>query len=181
MSDSNDRPAVMTRTMECVTAALIFIMGAFVIYDSMRLGYGWTDDGPQSGYFPFRVGVILCLSSVIIVIGALRNKELATESFVGRSALGMVMKVLIPTIVYVVLVGLKDETFGIDSQAEYLLGFYVASCIFIAFFMGWIGKYGPLKIIPVSIGVPFAFFLLFEVWFRIPLPKGLLEASLGVL
>jgi putative tricarboxylic transport membrane protein len=181
MSDSNDRPAVMTRTMECVTAAVIFALGAIVIYDAKRLGFGWTEGGPESGYFPFRVGLILCISAAVIVVTALRDKALATESFVGRNALGMVMKVLIPAIVYVILIGLKNDTFGIESQAQYVLGFYVASFLFIAFFMAWIGKYSPLMILPVSIGVPFAFFLLFEVWFRIPLPKGLLEAQVGVL
>ena len=166
MHDTNDRPAVMTRTMELVVAAIIFALGAIVIYDSIRLGYGWADDGPESGYVPFYIGVILCLTSAAIFITGLRNKAAASKSFVSVEALKLVLKVLVPTIVYVTL---------IDP-----LGIYVASFIFIAFFMWWIGKYSILKIVPVSIGVPVVFFLLFETWFKLPLPKGPLEAALGL-
>lgn len=181
MHDSNDRPAVMVRTMECVTAALIFFLGSVVIYDQLRLGYGWGEEGPQPGYFPFRVGVILCVSSALIIFFALKNKAAATKSFVTREALGTVMKVLIPTIVYVILVGLKTDSFGITSQAQYVFGLYLASMLFIAYFMIVIGKYGIPKVLAISIGVPAVFFWLFEDRFGIPLPKGLLEAALGLL
>jgi len=36
------------------------------------------------------------------------------------------------------------------------------------------------QIVPVSIGVSVAFFLIFEIWFSVPLPKGPLEAALGL-
>lgn len=181
MHDSNERPAVMTRTMELVVAAFIFALGVIVIYDAHRIGWGWADDGPESGYFPFYIGVIICVSSfVIFVLGAL-DKAKATKSFVSRPALALVMKVLVPTIVYVFLVGLPNEWFGISSETPYVLGLYLASFLFIAFFMWRIGKYGLLTVLPVSIGVPVVFFLLFEVWFKIPLPKGLFEAQFGLL
>jgi len=32
----------------------------------------------------------------------------------------------------------------------------------------------------VSIGNSVAFFLIFEIWFKVPLPKGPLEALLGL-
>ena len=167
MHDSNERPAVMTRTMELVVAAIIFALGAIVMYDSARIGYGWSSDGPESGYFPFYIGSFICISAIFIFVMGLRDKEAAAESFVSRDALILVMKVLIPTIIYVILIA--------------PLGIYVASAIFVAFFMFWLGKYGILKIVPVSLGVPVAFFMLFERWFAVPLPKGPLEAALGLL
>jgi hypothetical protein len=36
-----------------------------------------------------------------------------------------------------------------------------------------------VKIVPVAIGVPLMLFMMFEVWFLVPLPKGPLEAALG--
>jgi putative tricarboxylic transport membrane protein len=27
-----------------------------VLVDSLRVGIGWADDGPRSGYFPFYIG-----------------------------------------------------------------------------------------------------------------------------
>jgi hypothetical protein len=34
--------------------------------------------------------------------------------------------------------------------------------------------------VPVSVAVNVVFFLMFEIWFKVPLPKGPLEAALGL-
>ena len=145
-------------------------MGAVVIWDSWRLGAKWGSDGPEAGYFPFYIGLILCISSVINFWSALKNKT--GDSFVNASSLKMIMSVMIPTIIYVGLIGGAGPVPG--------LGIYVASAIFIALFMKWLGKYAWPMTISVSVGVPVVFFLLFEVWFKVPLPKGPLEAALGL-
>jgi len=43
----------------------------------------------------------------------------------------------------------------------------------------WLGRFPWTTIAPVSILVPFSLFLLFEIWFLVPLPKGPLEDFLG--
>jgi hypothetical protein len=166
MHDNNARPAASTRTVELVVAALIFALGATVIWDSVRLGARWADDGPQAGYFPFYIGLLICLSTGVIFFRALGDKAKRGKSFVGRGALMQVMKMLVPSIVYTILIK--------------LLGIYVASTLFIAFFMRWLGKSPWAKTAAVALGVSVVFFLLFEVWFKVPLPKGPLEAWLGL-
>ena len=59
------------------------------------------------------------------------------------------------------------------------LGIYVASAIFIAAFMMYLGKYKWPTTALVSIGTMVAFFVMFEIWFKVPLPKGPLETYLG--
>jgi putative tricarboxylic transport membrane protein len=165
MEEQSGKSAASLRSVEIVTAAIVLLFGAIVVYDSQRLGSRWGDDGPQPGYFPFYIGLLICLSAVVILVRALRSRGAAT-SFVSREQLKLIMVVLVPTVVYVALVG--------------YLGLYVASTLYIAFFMWWLGKYPWLKIVPVSVGVNVAFFLTFEIWFRVPLPKGPLEAALGL-
>lgn len=167
MHDSTDRPAASVRGAELFVAVVIFILGAISIKDGLRLGHGWSPSiGPQSGYFPYYIGGIICLSAITIFIQALRAKALASEVFVTRGQLKLVLKVLIPTAIYAVLIS--------------YLGFYVASMIYIAFFMWWIGSYGVLKIAPIAIGVPVFFYFMFEKWFAVPLPKGPIENMLGI-
>jgi hypothetical protein len=60
------------------------------------------------------------------------------------------------------------------------LGLYVASTLFIVFFMRRLGRYPWAAAAAVGIGVSAVFFVLFEVWFKLPLPKGPLEAWLGL-
>ena len=160
------KAAIRTRTMEIVVAVSFLLSGAIVIYDSARLGARWGEDGPQAGYFPFYIGVILCIASVINLLQALAAAKREDSEFVQYDALKLVFSVLLPTAVYAGLIG--------------PLGLYVASAVFIAFFMRWLGKYSWLLVASVSIGNSVVFFVVFEVWFKIPLPKGPLEAVLGL-
>ncbi len=157
------------RAWETVVAACFFAVGSVVVYDSHRLGSQWGSDGPQAGYFPFYIGVIICVSSIINLYGALTAGEDARKPFVRWGQLRMVLVVMIPTAIYVALV----------VNPWFSLGIYVASAIFIAFFMRFLGKYGWAKIIGVSIVTMVVFFVMFEVWFKVPLPKGPLEAAFG--
>jgi hypothetical protein len=166
VENGTDRPAASTRAVEIGVAAIILTFGLVVMIDSYRLGARWGDDGPLPGYFPFYVGLLICISSTAVLLRGIRNQALARESFVSRGELAKILVVLLPSIVYV----------GVIAY----LGFYVASTLFIAYFMRRLGKYSWLLVVPVSVGVSVAFFLTFETWFSVPLPKGPLEAALGL-
>ena len=132
----------------------------------MRLGARWAEDGPQAGYFPFYVGLLVCVSALVNFVIAFVNRKDAEREFVELEKLKLVLAVLVPAAIYVALIS--------------WIGIYVASVIFIAFFMRWLGRYAWWKVAVVSIGVMVAFFLIFEVWFLVPLPKGPVENLLGV-
>ncbi|HTM61306.1 MAG TPA: tripartite tricarboxylate transporter TctB family protein [Burkholderiales bacterium] len=162
MGRSNPRQ----KSAELVVAALFFLAGAVVVYDSVRLGARWAEDGPQAGYLPFYVGLLVCASALVNFVIALVNRKDAERDFVELGKLKLVLAVLVPAVIYVALIS--------------WIGIYVASVIFIAFFMRWLGKYAWWKVAVVSVGVMVAFFLIFEVWFLVPLPKGPVENLLGV-
>lgn len=158
------------RLWESIVAVLFLIFGSGVMWDSWRIGARWGDDGPQAGYFPFYIGVFIVVSALVILYTALRmSPEEGGEPFVRWGQLKMVLIVMIPTVFYVALI----------DNPWFSLGIYVPSILFIGAFMRLLGKYGWLKTAAVSIGVIVAFFLMFEVWFQVPLPKGPLEAAFG--
>lgn len=163
-SDSSEH-TVSTRTMDIIVALVFMGVAALVMADSWRIGARWASDGPEAGYFPFYVGLIMFLSSVGTLATNIFSKTPDRSNFVDREQLGSVLKVLVPTIVYVVLIN--------------FLGLYLSSMIFIAFFMWWLGKYPVKTILPVAIGVPLVLFVMFEIWFLVPLPKGPIEAAFG--
>lgn len=166
MEESQDKPAVSTKTMEIAVAAIFLVFGLVVAWDSRRLGATWGSDGPEAGYFPFYIGLIIIVCSLITLGQAFVRKATGNAPFVMRGQLKMVILVMVPTLVYVALI-------------EWL-GIYVASTIYIALFMWWLGKYSWIKFVSVSVGVNLAFFVMFEIWFKVPLPKGPLEAALGL-
>ncbi len=161
-SDPSASPAVVrNNTVDAVVAVILFAVGAVVVVEARRLGAEWTSDGPGSGYFPFYIGLVLCIASVGILYQALSAKSRDTGTFVDREQLGRVVAVLLPALVYVL--------------AIWLLGIYVASAIYIAMFMVILGKYSPLKSALLGLIVNAVFFLMFEVWFKVPLYKGTFE------
>lgn len=163
---TDDRSAASVRSLETVTAAVLFALGVVLIADSLRIGAGWTDEGPQSGYFPFYIGIFLCISSLVNFVRAIRDPETATEAFLTRHQASMVMALLLPTTIFVVAIG--------------FIGIYVASALLIAWFMHQLGKFPWSHTAPIAISIPAVLFCLFELWFKMPLPKGPLEQLLGV-
>ncbi len=160
-SGAEHRTGVATNVVEAVVAFLIVVLGAVVIQGSWKLGSGWTTDGPGAGYFPFYIGVILCISGAGTMFQALFGKKKNTDIFVDREQLKRVLSVLLPAMVYIL--------------AVQFLGLYVASAVYIALFMIVLGKYAPVKSVIVALAVVVLFFLMFEVWFKVPLFKGTLD------
>lgn len=159
------RTLITNRVMEILVALLLLGGSALVIYDSVRLGFGWREgEGPAPGYFPFWIAVILGVSSLVNLVGALRGRG-AGEIFVAVRPFGRVLAVLVPSVVFV---GLIDY-----------IGIYAAAALLIFGFMIVFGRENIFKALLVSIIVPVALFLMFERWFLVPLPKGPIEAWLG--
>ena len=155
--------AASTRTLEIVTAIFFLMVGSVVMWDSSRMGAGWGSDGPQSGYFPFYVGLLMNIASVANLVLAFKSSK--AESFVSRLEIKLVLAIFLPCLVYVAVMQ--------------WLGLYVASVIFIAVFMRWQGKFSWFKSALTSVIVVVVLFVMFEIWFKVPLIKGPLEAALG--
>jgi hypothetical protein len=172
---ADDGPPLATnRTMDAVVALLLLGVCTVVISDSVRLGFNWREgEGPAPGYFPFYIAVILGIASLVNLASALRGQG-AGVVFVSRRPFARVLAVLIPTAVYIALIG----GLSIGPLVVPGLGIYLASAIFMFLFM-LIGRENPIKAVGVSVAVPLALFFMFEKWFLVPLPKGPIEAWLG--
>ena len=158
-NNSNEDSVISVRAMDMITAILFLVVGLVVMVGSLKLGASWGSDGPEAGYFPFYISLIIMLSSTVTLYqAAIVNKNKKTESFVDREAFKQVMAVLLPAVVFVL---------GVQ-----LIGIYVSSVFYIAIFMGWLGKYPVWKAITVAVGVSVALYLMFEFWFQVPLPHG---------
>lgn len=165
--ESSPRGIVTNRTMNMAVALALMIVATVVMFSGYRLGAGWAKDvGPDSGYFPFYVALIMFLTAGGTLVQNLRRQSAEEEgSFVARGELMMVLQVLIPTIVFVVL--------------SIYIGIYIPTALFIGFFMTWHGRYPAYKAIPIAVAIPIVLFVIFEIWFLVPLPKGPFEHWLG--
>jgi hypothetical protein len=157
--NTNTESVISMRAMEIITALLFIAIGLVVMVGSLKLGASWGSDGPEAGYFPFYVSLIIIVSSAITLYQAvIVNKNKETESFVDKESFSQVMAVLLPAFVFIL---------GVQ-----LIGIYVSSAIYIAIFMVWLGKYPIWKAVAVAVGVSAALYFMFEYWFQVPLPHG---------
>ncbi len=166
--EADDSPPLATnRTMDMLVAIILIALASIFMFDSWRIGMSWVDgQGPGPGFFPFWISLTMAVASVVNLVRATVSAEPdAGETFVSRNSFLRVLTVLIPTAIYVLLIQ--------------FIGIYVASAIFIVGFM-LASKESVLRSILVAFCVPLALFFMFEKWFLVPLPKGPLEAFLGL-
>jgi hypothetical protein len=151
------------RAADITTASVLLLLGGVVLFDAARLGIGWGTDGPRSGFFPFWLAVIMILACAAICVQAWRRST--DRPFVTRERLAPVLTVLWPATLMVILIT--------------PLGLYVASALYLVFYMRWVGRHGWAAVALCAIGIPLLVFVVFETWFLVPMPKGPLEAWLG--
>jgi hypothetical protein len=174
MNDDNsggaagEAPATVgSRWFELGVGLLLMAVAGVVIADAVRVGIGWDEfEGPRAGYFPFRVGCLLMLASGWIVLQQLLRWRREDPVFAERGQLALVWAITWPLALFVALVQ--------------PLGIYVSSALLIGYFMRRHGRYRAPALLAVALGVPLFFFVVFERWFLVALPKGPLEALLGL-
>lgn len=164
-NDESSSAGARTVVIDLAVAVIVFALGAVVAWDSARLGASWAADGPQAGYFPFYIGALICICSAIVFVQSFVRLGADRRVFVTAGQFKQVLVILLPSAVYV---------FGV-----WLIGIYVSSALFITLFMKFAGHYSWLRSVVMGFAVSVTAFVLFEIWFKIPLPKGPVERLLG--
>jgi hypothetical protein len=147
------------RGVEIGVAIAMIVFGAIVITGSLQVGIGWGPEGPKAGFFPFYLGVVIIVASLVNLLAATTQDP--RKVFADWSQLRSVLSVVIPTTIYVVAVPYT--------------GIYVASLVLIAMFMMWLGRYSVAVSAAISVGTVVSVYFMFEKWFLVPLPKGPIE------
>jgi putative tricarboxylic transport membrane protein len=161
-----DSPAVTnTRVVEIVVSLLLLGVALLLGYDNWRTGIAWDSTGPQAGYFPFYLSVILGGASIYGLVTTLLARGQVSEIFVTRAQLRRVMAVFVPTLLF--------------CLATQFLGMYVASFLLIAFFMRLVGKIAWWKSLLTAFLFTAIMFVTFDIAFDVIMPKGPLEAAFG--
>ena len=146
-------------------AIFLFLIGVIVMYDSVRLGFRWVPGfGPGAGYLPFylALGILICTSIIIVK----QIRQLSKEGFVGdkrliqEGGLKPILWVLIPSTVMVILTS--------------IIGLHFAAAVFIFYYMRKVGAIGWLECALVGVLFPVGMYLVFDRFFLIPLPDGIL-------
>ena len=163
--EENSPSVTSSGTVEIIVCLLLLALAAILGYDNWRTGASWDSTGPEPGYFPFYLSLVLGGGSLYGLIAALVARRGATETFVTRAQARRVMAVFVPTLLF--------------CLATQFLGLYVASFLLIAGFMRLVGKIALWKSLLTAFVFTAVMFVTFDVAFDVIMPKGPLEAALG--
>lgn len=163
---ADDRMVLSNFTMEIATALTTGAIGAVVIYGAMEHSIGWGDAGPEPGYFPFWIGLIIVAASLAVLVQTLVQRVGAGETFLTAEQSRRVASFALPVVLFV--------------PVALYLGLYVATAIYLLATTTLQGKFPLVKAVAIAVAAPIAMFVVFERWFQTPLLKGPLEAALGL-
>jgi hypothetical protein len=163
--EENSPAVTNNRIVEIVVSLLLLALAATLGYDNWRTGIGWDSTGPEPGYFPFYLSVILAGASLYGLVKAALSRELAAETFVTQAQLRRVMAVFVPTLLF--------------CAVTQFLGLYVASFLLIAGFMRLVGRIAWWKSLLTALVFTAIMFVTFDIVFDVIMPKGPLEAAFG--
>ena len=161
-----DSPAVTSNRV--VDAAVMLLLLAFAVllgYDNWRTGMSWEATGPQAGYMPFYLSIILGGAAVYGLVTSRPAGETGQDVFVTRAQLRRVLQVLVPTFLFVL--------------GTTWLGLYVSSFFLVSGFMWTVGRIALWKSVLTACVFTAAMFFTFQIAFDVIMPKGPLEAFLG--
>jgi putative tricarboxylic transport membrane protein len=148
------------RKADIIVALGLMVVGLLALGDAVRLGFGWGMSGPESGFFPFYMGLGIVISTFFIVLRGIKilKKEGMGKPLIAKGGLTQILWVLLPAV-------------GVVLLTE-LLGLHLATVLYLAFYMGVVGRIHWGKVILLSLLVPFVIYVLFDKIFLIPLPEG---------
>lgn len=150
---------------EAATAGGIALLGAMTCYGSLENGIRWSDAGPQPGYFPFYVGLLIILGAGVTFVQALRSMGGEPRVFLdaeqARASLGFLLPIIGFTLISVAL------------------GLYVGIFAYLTYFLRVGAGIRLWRSVAAALFIAAINYVIFEKLFGVPLLKGPLMNALG--
>ena len=160
-------PQILNRRWgEIVFSLITGGIGIAVIKGGIEMDIGWTSSGPDAGYFPFRVGIIILAASIVNLVqrGFLQPAE---GDYISRKDAGAMALFFVPLVLLAI--------------GSLWLGLYIAITLYLIIAIGVIGKIAWHRALTIAFATSAILYVTFEFVFHLPLPKGPLGPLFGVL
>ena len=157
----------MQRADRIVAIGLIFV-SLGVAWKATELPVGiLPKEGPGGGFLPFWLSLGIAAVSLMVLIQSLlssrrdKSDTAGAGVFMSREGLGDLMRVGLPGMIMILLIG--------------VISVYFSAALFIFYCLFLVGGHNLKTSLGVSIGVPVVVYYIFEKFLIIPLPKGYAE------
>ncbi|NIS61132.1 MAG: hypothetical protein GTO13_10645 [Proteobacteria bacterium] len=145
------------RRVELLWAAAFLVVAVVVIGESFRLGFGWEEHGPQAGFAPFWLAIVMVICGGIIFLRGLLTK-VQESFFMSRPAMWAMIWVFLTSTLLAFMI--------------WTLGMYIATVVFAVLFACWLGRHPWYVALGFAIIMALSVFYGMEKGLTIPLPKS---------
>ena len=146
------------------TAAAIVLIAAVAMFDRrdiFRFIAGNSPGDVGASWYPFWAAAIMGLAAVGIAIRTATTPQPTEGAFAGgRESVLAVVRLVVPMVLY--------------AASFAVLGFYIATGLYMGFFAFYLGRYKIQWIAASAVITPLLIYLMFEVGFKLLLPKSIL-------
>src|SRR3954452_15504003 len=98
--DANS-PAVTSNGVVNVVVSVVLLVVALTLgYDNWSTGIAWDSTGPEPGYFPFYLSVILAGASLYGMAVTWLKRHEPSQTFVSQAQMRRVLAVFVPTLLF---------------------------------------------------------------------------------
>ncbi|MDR7521186.1 MAG: tripartite tricarboxylate transporter TctB family protein [Armatimonadota bacterium] len=149
----------MHRAGQAMALALV-ASAILLLREAVRLPVAWTPTGPGAGFFPTVLAIGLAFNAILILLKSLQAAPGGDRPFLPPGAWKPLVAAFLPMVAVVALI-------------DYL-GLYLGGALYLAGYTLFVGRHRPVTIVLVSVLIPLGLFLIFERWFLLLLPKGVI-------
>ena len=146
------------RRHDLISSTIWFFTGLFILLYAPQFDLG-TASMPGPGLMSFLAGILICIFSALTFMEAYFNKKGKTEMLWGNIQFRKLIFVSLSLLIY---------TFFLD-----IIGFLICTFFLIFFLIYFVGSESWLKSILGAGLTSFLSYLLFDVWLKAQLPKGI--------
>lgn len=156
----------MVHKKDLLSSFCMLVVGLLLAFQSLRLSI-WSQSGPEAGFFPLVVAVIIIGLSLYIIIKSLilirsKNKEKVLEA--QEKKVVSVFKVSFYAILMLF--------YGIALEK---VGFLITSTLFLILILKYVERQGWKITILVGSASIIVSYILFMYFLGVPLPRGLIK------
>jgi putative tricarboxylic transport membrane protein len=166
MSQIRPVDVLSRKTAELVFAVVLLMFGIAIIVGAREMETGWGSSGPEAGYFPLRIGMLI-VAAALLVLGKEALSHVRREAFLSLPAAKNVVLFALPLVLLIATIP--------------WIGLYLAAAGYLLLSIGFVGRVHWVKALTIAMLTPVLMFVLFEFAFKTPLPKGPLGPLFGMI
>jgi len=148
---------------EVIASVILLLIGVGLTHQSTKLSYRYLH-APGPGFLPLWIGIFLIVLSAALLVNSLRSAPMLKTTWPGRQMAFKLIFIVMALLLYIFVMS--------------YLGYAISTVFFCACLIRTLSaRYTWVESLVISNAMAIPIVAVFDIWFGVPLPKGLFEEA----